>query len=599
MFSEPIQGDPLTYFKEGHISLDWHDVTATEQARVYTKQLDHVEHVNEELGWSEYLEQLTEPELGYDISARWWEYRGRACRDGVPAPLVILFYTAANTSWRFLADREGLILLAFEDHRNQKLAGGFLGGLGFGPGDDEIWSYDVIIDRVLGKYGCDRGRVYACGLSFGDYSLLVYAGKYGKKLAGIASVNGPVAPFNMERYRLRETVPELPVLQIRSDYDTTCDGYKEGDHFEKYTYRPWYRYIRSKVVTTNRNLWTERNGCDIRTPEIRTEGNRAFLRYPGANCDVIYAEYHRNSHVIPIDNAEVMWDNLFSRYRRDADGAVVETAPPPAADRNAVALVAGLDRAYINNKKTELCAPCCVLDPRETLPPVSEMAFREEASYSTFYAPAELLMLALGISWTYRKNDVQMTVWNEGRGNDAIRLEDGVISFSWNGSSYCLYTDCTVVSVDGKIRSLKRPPLWIRGVLMLPVCEVAELLGFHASAYNDAVYLCGHPFELGLSLSRYLREEILPDEVYVMTCSVRTYPSEHGTFTVNAETLREGDTLILNVFPEEGYRAVPRTAINGVDFRATAIGENEYWICNLMGDADVAVDFVPESSSGM
>ena len=593
-FSAPVQGDPLTAAGPHHLEIDWIDRVVSGQYVHYQRNSAVNEHANEPKGWRECLEQITDAGRGVDLSFRWWEYRGSACRDGVAAPLVVCLYDYIDTSWQEIADREGLVVLAFEYHRNQRRPEGGLGALGFGPKDDEIEGLDIVIERTIAKYGCDRSRIYMNGLSYGDFSSLIYASRYGAKLAALASVNGPTSPYNMQRYGIGVSEAPLPVLQIRSDSDVSCDGYPAGWAFEMEGNVEWIRNIRSRLVAMNRNVWLRANGADCRAPEIRTEPKRAYLRYAGEKADVIYLELTKKGHIIPIDNAEIMWSVLFSRWRRGADGMPERLLPPEAPERGAIALVAGINKAYIDNRVASLSAPCVVLDARVPQPKLSATYCPVECGYSTFYAPVDILSAGFGVQYSYTPFAHTYSEFCEGTADPAVTMEDGVIAFCAKGKEYRLFTNTCLVSVDGRMRDLERPPLKINGVWMLPVGEIAELLGKFACMRNDAVYITDHPFDMGYTLTRYLREEILAETPYVLRCGVTTYTGENGTFTVSADELAEGETLVIRTQPAPGFRTeAVRTAVNGVAVRANRISDDEYWLCNVLGQAEVAVDFAP------
>lgn len=594
MFKNPIKGDPLTEGKPYHLSLDWYDVVLVDQLSPFTRNSEINEHINESKGWVEFLEQITDAERGIDLSMRWWEYRGKACNDGRKAPLVVCLYTFYNTSWQYIADREGLVLLAFEDHRNQRRPDGGLGALGFGPKDDEIEGYDIVIERVLEKYDCDRSRVYLNGQSYGDFSSLVYTSKYGHKLAALASINGPTSPYNLREYGIEDRLQPLPCMQIRSDDDFTCDGFTAGYAFKLEGNEEWIRNIRSRIVTMNRNIWLRVNEADVQRPLIYTEDDRAYVCYKGRHAEVIYVELNKKGHNIPIDNAEMIWEHLFSRYRRSAENEIEQIRQFREPDNGAIALVAGEAAGYINNNVVKLSAASVVLDPYDDIPAISKICCERECSYSSLYSPADILSEGFGISYTYEENDVTLSGFTVGRGNDAIKLEDGVISFSYRNNEYKLFTNCCVASVNGRIRNLERPPLTISGSLMIPVCEVAKLLGLFSSARNDVVYISNHAFGMGYTLTRYLREEILPDKPYVLSCNVSVYPSQNGSCTVSKDTLKEGETLVVKTNPDNGFlTGSVRASLNGVEILLNKVGENEYWLCNAAGDIEIAAEFAP------
>ncbi len=592
MFPKVIQGDPLTADKPFHISLDWYDYYVVDQLRPFTPRCPVNEHCNEDKGWTEHLEVISDEAQGINLENRWWEYVGKACSPEKPAALILMFHAYYNTSWQYVADREGLILLAYEDHRNQNTPGGFLGALGFGPTEEEIKCYHFIMERVIEKYYIDVNRIYVCGQSYGDFSSLTYVSMFGNEIAGLVSLNGPTSPFNAKRYGFSDKLTPLPVLQIRSDSDFTCDGFTAGRSFPKEGNDEWIRNIRSRSVVTNRNLWLNANGASPTRPSIRTEGDRAIIAYQGCGPEVIYCEFNNKSHQTPLDNAEFEWQNLFSRYRRNEDGSfeVLKELSPP--DRISLGMVAGSSRLYNGSEVLDLGVPCLVLDAAQPLLPRSETYCKTECAYSAFYAPICFLKKGLHIDYTYQKAENNASCVFFGKPCEDLTLEDGTIEFDYSGNHYKLFTNTSIALVNGFVKDGARPPLFIHGELMIPVLQVAKLIGLDGDFRNDAVYITDHPFSMGYTLSRFLREKILPDEIYVPQSHVTCHPSEHGSYCVNAEILDEGETLVVRPKPNPGYKTGQvRVAINGVENMTYQIHEDEYWMCNIMGEVDVSVMF--------
>ena len=586
----PIQGDPLLADGRFTVSLDWYDRVTDDQLRPYTDHSPENERCNADCGWEEHLERISEPAGKTDLDVRWWEYRGRSVSG--PAPLVVCFYEYYNTTWQRIADREGLVIIAFEYHRNQRRPTLGLGTLGYGPWDDEMEAYHTVIERTIEKYGCDRGRVYMNGLSYGDMTTLIYAKRYGETLAGAVCINGPSCAYNLERYGLTDGMPALPSMQIRSDDDITCDGFLPGLTFEQAGNEEWLRNLRSREVVLNRNVWMRANGADAHRARILTRGSRAFVIYDTGKYDVIFAEFNRKCHIIPVDNAEVMWEMLFSRYRRGENGEIERIAPPLAADEGCIAFSVGCDHAYVNNERADLGAACLMLVPRPDPPRDSVVYCNTECSYPSLYVPARALKACFGLDYTVVYSSVTRSEFFYGKGSPDIELRDGVIRFEREGESYALYINTCVVERDGKICDLERPPLIVRGELMLPVKELAELFGLFCCVRNGAAYVSARPFEMGYTLPRLLREELLPDEVYVPEFTVEVRQSENGSIAVSAETLPDGGTLRITAAPDEGYRlARVVAAVNGVPAPIYETGENEYTAFNIMGDVCACADF--------
>lgn len=583
-----INGDPKTFeSSKCHVKIDWYDRIFNDQLEVYEEWGDTNNHSNEAKGWKEYLERIRVSEEA-DLTLHWWTYKGKNA--GENPPLIICLDEYYSRSWQYIADREGLIIVAFEYHRNYRLPNNEegMGALGFGSKPDEIITYHEVVKRVMEEYNVDKQRVYINGLSYGDGSALNYAMRYSDTLAGIVLINGPTSPYNCKRYQF-DKMPPLPSMQIRSEDDITCDGFPDGMSFDAKGNKGWLRQIRSESTIYNRNIWLRANNISSREPKILTEGTRTFLIYESEAGDVIYAEMADRCHIGAVDYAEEMWQKVYSRYKRNDRGGIEKIKELPAPDKKSIGLVVGSSRAYIDNQVTELAAPCYMVDPKFPLNRATRMYGETECSYSSFYAPVELLKKGFGIGYTV-EDLPNFSVWNEGEDNDRIQLDDKVIKFSFSGKHYEIYTNTCLIIEDGITKDLVRPVLTIDGNLMVPVKEFGDFFGFYVSERNEAVYVSDHKNAIGYTVSRILREEVLADKIEEKIFPVSLIKHSHGHTEISTESIKLGDTLEIKTFPEEGYKVTEVYGImNGLEAPVDKLKENEYIVCNVMGDLVVEV----------
>ena len=132
-----INGDPKTFeSSKCHVKIDWYDRIFNDQLEVYEEWGDTNNHSNEAKGWKEYLERIRVSEEA-DLTLHWWTYKGKNA--GENPPLIICLDEYYSRSWQYIADREGLIIVAFEYHRNYRLPNNEegMGALGFGSKPDE------------------------------------------------------------------------------------------------------------------------------------------------------------------------------------------------------------------------------------------------------------------------------------------------------------------------------------------------------------------------------------------------------------------------------------------------------------------------------
>jgi len=587
-----INGDPLTFEqKKNHLQIYWYDRILNDQLESYTDWSEKNEHANASKGWAEYLEQITDKEQEADLELRWWEYKGKSVRDNLPAPLVICFHEYYNTCWQHIADAEGLIIVAFEYHRNARPPEGGLGALGYGSREDEIITYNIVINRVIEKFNIDKQKIYLNGLSYGDGTALNYIMKYGDSIAAVVLMNGPSSPYNCTRLGF-DKLPNLPSMQLRSEDDLTCDGFPDGMSFDCKGNYEWLRNIRSRSTVYNRNLWLKAN--DIKgLPKIYSRGKYVFLIYESEKGDVIYNENAERCHIPPIDYAQIMWDMLYSRYKRNDNGEIELIGEKLPADKDAVAMVVGSKNIYTDNMLVSLDAPLYKVDPIPDLLRDHRVYAKTEVSYSSIYAPLDVLSKAFGIE--YKMNEVyNYSDWSEENPpEDFPVLDDSIIEFRYREDDFKIYTNTNIVKKNNKILDLERPPLVIKGGMMIPVKEVAELLGFNVSERNDSLYITKHKVQIGYSFSRILREEILAETKPELKYLVSVICPRNGEISVSKEVVDEGETIELRAVPDDGFVTDEAVAyMNGLEVPVNRITDDLYYVCNALSDVVIEVKFI-------
>lgn len=591
-----INGDPLTFENDEYkAKIDWLDRVFYDQLTAYEDDVTYNQHANEDLGWTENLEQIVDQENGVDLSVRWFVYRGKTCTDK-KSPLVICFDEYFETSWQRIADREGLVILTFEYHRNIRVPDDALGKPEFGVKPDEIKSYKIVVDRVIEEQNVDICRIYCNGISYGDMATVFYAKEYGDTLAGIANINGPTSRYNIERFGLDQFDCQLPVLQIRGEDDMSCDGYPAGLALDIQGNWDWQRNVRSHTSIINRNLWLEKNKYIDAFPEIYTDRNRMFLQYNTESYPVIYNELADSAHLVPVDYSEVIWQLVFNRFQRNAEGQIEEIKKENwTRDEVSCALAAGMEKGYINHKVVELGASCMMIEPYGELNEFSEFYAKPQVNYASFYAPISIVKKFFSIDYTVedRKNH---TNWLWGRCDENIKLDDKAIYFTASGKKYEMYTNSSLVMIDGFAYSMGRPVLVVNGDLMIPAAEFARMLGYHAAERNDAMYITDHEMSIGYTFARILREEILTGRIAGYSYEVKVLGTENGSVSVSTERASEGQTIVISYKPDKGFALDHIIAtVNGLDVPVYASGD-QYCLYNVLGDVTVKGLFKHESN---
>lgn len=587
-----INGDPLTYESKAHrVKIEWMDRVFFDQMTAYEDYVEHNQHANEDLGWTEYLEQIVEEETGVDLSVRWFVYRGKACKnkDEAKVPMVICFDEYYETSWMRVADREGFVVLTFEYHRNIRVEEDALGKPEFGVRPDEIRSYKIVVDRVMQEQNINPLRVYCNGLSYGDMATIFFAKEHGDMLAGIANINGPTSRYNIERFGLDQLPYKLPVLQIRGEDDMSCDGYPAGLALDIKGNIEWQRNMRSRTTIINRDLWMEKNDATNVQPKICSRGNRFFLKYDTESFPVIYNEVADNSHLVPVDYAEVIWEFIFNRFQRNPAGEIEEIGTTPwPEDEVSCGMAVGMDKAYIGHHVVELGNPCIMMEPFEELNEFSEFYCKPQVNYPSFYAPISLLEKLFGI--TYEIEDVpNRTNWLAGKPIKEVTLDDKIIRFEFRGKRYVLFTNSSLALIDDHAKSLHRPLLYINNVLMIPVAEISKVLGYFSSERNDAIYITDHESQMGFTFARLLREEILAGLKTVKKSrhTVEVLETEGGSVSVSDAEVYEGQQITMICKPKEGYRFKEIEAtVNGLPV-PTYVENETHCLYNILGNVTI------------
>lgn len=584
-----INGDPLTFEnREYRVKIDWLDRVFYDQLTAYQDDVTYNQHANEDLGWSENLEQIVDESKNVDLSVRWFVYRGKSC-DEKKSPMVICFDEYFETAWMRIADREGLIILSFEYHRNIRVPDEALGKPEFGVRNDEVEAYHIVIERVIKEQNVDKSRIYCNGISYGDMTALFYAKEHGDMLAGLVNNNGPASYYNIRKFDLENINAPLPVMHIRGEDDMSCDGYPAGLALDIAGNYAWQRNMRSRTSIINRNIWLKVNNVVSLMPEIYTCGKRLFLKYKTDTYPVIYNEIANNAHLTPVDYAEVMWEMVFSRFKKSECGAIVENTDTRwHKDETSCALAAGMSTAYIDHKLIDLGTKCIIIEPYEDLDEFSEFFAKPQVDYSSFYAPVNLLKHFFGID--YSVEDVSNhTNWLWGRENKEITLKDSVIRFKYNGKSYVMHSNSSLVLIDNYAYSLDRPILYVNDEMMVPVAEFSKMLGLYSSECNDAIYITDHEVKIGFTFSRLLREEILAEksELGTKTHSVSIIDNEGGNVSVSKTTVNEGQEVVITALPADGYITRNVLAyINGLSVPVYQVGSN-YYLYNVLGEVKV------------
>ena len=318
---------------------------------------------------------------GYDRS--WKEYVP-SCYDGSKkVPLVVSLHGGAGHSaeirfaWELIAERENFIVLY-----PQCIVEGITWNTLEEPnGPNDVAYIDELIQQTIGKYAIDETRIYMQGQSMGDLMTSTYICRHPERIAAAAPLSGPgPASKYMNPDGSFHRYPDRPLTVIRTHGSE--DLGLPVSHSLKDAMKPkrpkeqrrmpvmWMnspvrppepkagdeqREKKLKLhLLLNDYIWKTRNATpDL--PKISVDGRYAWFFYEGPEADYIFYSVQDGEHVLAMDMAELVWDNVFSKYSR-VDGKTVrgEAALPVRRDVGAVALADGALQAYVNNELVEI-----------------------------------------------------------------------------------------------------------------------------------------------------------------------------------------------------------------------------------------------------
>ena len=98
----------------------------------------------------------------------------------------------------------------------------------------------------------------------------------------------------------------VPVWQARMEFDQAPPGSKEDVE---------------DVVVKNREYWLRINQCE-ELPKLKIDGENNFAFYKGKKADYVFRDVKNRDHGQTFDEAELVWDYLFSGVKRKSDGTI-------------------------------------------------------------------------------------------------------------------------------------------------------------------------------------------------------------------------------------------------------------------------------------
>ena len=308
--------------------------------------------------------------VGDGLTDTWYEYIPESYDPAQKIPLVLSLHGGLMTGWgqcvysgwTLLADREGFIVvfpnahagrfwqIECEPERKRELTTPNEFGLSMHDFPDDIReNHDAnlvlaLIERMKRRYNIDESRLYMQGMSMGNAMTMMMAKHYAHLFAAMAGSAGLSRQAQLFQADGSVTHRSLPVAawQTRMELDGPPAFSDETPE---------------EAVVANRRYWLTVNGCQG-LPLLRLEGEKNIAYYQGAQADYVFCDVKNRDHGQTLDEAEWIWDLLFSRAKRLPDGRVeMDEGRPFVPNTPSIALAEGRAQGWLNGKILPLEGP--------------------------------------------------------------------------------------------------------------------------------------------------------------------------------------------------------------------------------------------------
>lgn len=416
---------------------------------------------------------------GFDRT--WKVYLPKRC-EGVPSPMVIGLHgfggpnEAYRNAWSATAERAGFIAVFPEAVKPRWWNIWEMGTLPESP--DDVRFLNMVVEKMCDTHAVDKSRIYLTGVSMGDNMSTTFAFKHADIFAAIAPTDGPTLPSILLDEQsgafLKKPAFPVPSLRLHGEVDcmaglpSTYQQYKiTNDEYQSIIPLEEKQKLRHSMDEMMKSLWLNANGC-VKAPVFHLDTRRNIAMYEGKDNYDCYAYtivneghgegYKRQNDVWP----DFLWDEFLSGFQRK-DGKIVKLPPvsPVVPDRNAVAIAAGANRAYVDNSLVSLQTGVCMQKDGALFVPVS-------------FLPAAFPGTELTLSGDGKTADIRF----DGR---ALKVQSGApLSFSGARES-----------------AVPMPFMAEDGQLMAPIKFLAETFyGMNYAENSRTAYISDHPVHL-------------------------------------------------------------------------------------------------------
>lgn len=432
-----------------------------------------------------------------DIEDVWYEYVPDSYDPSKKTPIVFSMHgglmtgwgQCIYTSWSHVADREGFIVVYPNAHlRNwwqlelersvyEQLSEPNSEGLYYHAfPEDAKDNFDVqkvfkILDIMKKKYNIDEERIYMQGMSLGNMMTSMMARHFGNLFAAMAGSAGPSSIgliFDENDNPINEG-GSVNVWQSRMERDIAPIG--SGFSVEE-------------IVAKNREYWLRINECD-ELPQIKLDGENNFAFYTGKKADYVFRDVKNRDHGQTFDDAELVWDYLFSGVKRKIDGSIEYMKPDMerTGDDVSFAVAPDCEYAWVNNRKVKMPGKSVLWNKLKYHGLQGDSIIR--GTYCMI--PASFIAEAGDASY------VEEDGWAE-----MVLKDKRVIQFA---------RGCIGCTINNRVHSMLCEPIERDGMLYISLewfCK--EVDNMQVSTCNDVIYATNHYSELSSNMARLIKD---------------------------------------------------------------------------------------------
>lgn len=439
------------------------------------------------------------------LTDTWFEYVPASYDPAKKSPLVFSMHgglmtgwgQCIYTSWTHVADREGFICVFPNAHDkrmwmiecdpntidelSQPMPEG-IPSLNKPTGTVEEF-HDVklvlaLLNRMKQHYNIDEGRVFMQGMSMGDCMTSQVARYCGAHFAATAGSGCPTNPLLMfaSDGSVINSGGAMDIWQSRLEHDRTPFHYGLDDR---------------TVVRKNLDYWKIINEADV-LPSISIHGEKNFAFYRGNKANVVLMDVKNRDHGQTFDDAQMVWDYLFSGARKRADGTLehTQTLQEQTGDAAAVAVCEGASCAWVNGAVVPMSAPVVRCEKLKYHGLNGDQIVR--GSY--LCVPVGFLVTAFGATVTQEE---------DGR-RASLTLPDG--------RSFTFAEGCIGCTMDNRIEAMLCEAIFRNGAIYISLewfCRFA--LNWQVSEYDGVLYATDHYSVLSRYLSWLLQDLLCGD----------------------------------------------------------------------------------------